>query len=71
MMILVLAIGGGLGWLTHITRIARAQREVVAAVESAGALAFYEWQYVNGEIDTEAEAPAPKWVFDRVGVDYF
>ena len=34
-------------------------------------MAFYEWQYVNGEIDTDAKPPAPKWLLDRLGVDCF
>jgi hypothetical protein len=71
LMIVVLMFGGGLGWVAHVARLARNQREVVATVTAAGTLAFYDCEYVDGEIDWEAKPPAPQWLLDRVGVDYF
>ena len=71
LMIVVLMFGGGLGWVAHVARLARNQREVVATVRAASTLAFYDWEYVDGEIDWEAKPLAPQWLLDRVGVDYF
>lgn len=42
MMILVLVVGGGLGW---IVRHARIQREALAGVKRAGGTAWYDWQW--------------------------
>ena len=64
LMVVVLIIGGLLGWVGYRARV---QREIVAAVERAGAQAFYDFQAPGAR-------PAwwqPKWLVDAVGVDYF
>ncbi len=71
LMVLVLLIGGGLGW---VVRGARIQREAVAAIENEGGV-YYDWQW-DLEKDTvldpsKARLSTPKWLIDWVGVDYF
>ena len=63
LMVLVLIVGGVLGWVGYRARV---QRQAVAAIERAGAKAFYDFQAPGGK-------PAwwqPKWLVDAVGVDY-
>ena len=68
MIVLVLVVGGWLGW---IVRSARIQREAVAAIEKAGG----EVEYGSGSTKTPTlkthELWAPKWAVDALGVDYF
>ena len=32
---------------------------------------MYDWQWKNGDFDPLGEPWAPKWLVDRIGVDYF
>ena len=68
MIVLVLVIGGWLGW---IVRSAGIQREAVAAIDQAGG----EVKYDSGSTRTPTlkthELWAPKWAVDALGVDYF
>ena len=68
LIVLVLVIGGGLGWLV---RSARIQREAVAAIKSAGGLVFYDGKWIDGVHDSAATTWAPRWLVDLVGFDYF
>jgi hypothetical protein len=68
LMILVLLLGGGLGW---IERSARIQRDAVAAIERTGAGDVYDWQLRNGTHNPKGKPWAPRWLVDRLGVDYF
>ena len=81
--VLVLAIGGGLGWAV---RGAKEQRDAVAAVAELNGSVTYdiEWrnatpnpyrrhswspmQLYDGRVD---EVPGLKWVIGHVGLDYF
>jgi internalin A len=65
LMVLVLAIGGGLGVMIQQARV---QREAVAAIVRAGGTVGYDWQWADGEYFTETP-PWPKWLVDTVGVD--
>jgi len=68
LIILVLAIGGWLGWMV---RSARIQREAVEAIQGAGGRIMYDWEWENG-YPTKNEGPwAPRWLVDRLGIDYF
>ena len=64
LIILVLVIGGGMGWLV---RSARLQRAAVAAITSAGGTVEYDWQ-ASG-----AAAPSwlSGWLAEHLGTDYF
>jgi hypothetical protein len=66
--VLVLVIGAGLGWLV---RGARIQREAVAAITSAGGTVYYDWERSNQKPIPGARPWAPRWLVDRIGVDYF
>ena len=63
LIILVLVIGGGMGWLV---RSARLQRAAVAAITSAGGTVEYDWQ-ASG-----AGAPSwlSGWLAEHIGTDY-
>jgi len=64
-MVLVLALGGGFGWVVHQ---AQEQRDAVAAIKKAGGDVVYDWQK---KLVREPGPWAPKWLVDRIGVDYF
>jgi len=57
LVILVLVIGTGLGW---IVRKAHVQRDAVAAIKNAGAIfVTYDWQHATGSKPTHGEPFAP------------
>jgi hypothetical protein len=68
LIVLVLVIGGGLGW---IVREARIQREAVAAIRKAGGTVLYDWQWRDGDLIPGGKPCAPGWLVDLIGVDYF
>ena len=82
LLVLVLAIGGGLGWTVHRANV---QRNAVAAIERAGGHVYYDWQCdPNGmplPVASASEgagvsvpnAPPhwPKALVKGLGVDYF
>jgi len=68
MIVVVLVIGAGLGWLV---RSARIQREAIAAIKRAGGSVEYNWEWGNGKIVKSGNPWASKWLTDRVGIDYF
>jgi internalin A len=63
LMALVLAIGGGLGWVAYRARV---QREVVAAIKAAGGSVDYGWDWP----EPRSYQP-PRWLMDALGPDYF
>ena len=78
-MILVLVLGGCLGWFAHLARQARIQRDAVAAITKIGGSALYEWQFDDKRFRLKPgtniianDVPGwPKWLLDRIGVDAF
>ena len=68
LIVLVLVIGGGLGW---IVREARIQRGAVAAIENAGGGVSYDWQWSNERSISGGKPWAPRWLVALIGVDYF
>jgi Leucine Rich repeat len=66
-MVLVLVLGGWLGWIVHRARV---QREVVAAVEREGGQVGYE---SDGDVYflPKRRIWAPRWLVDSLGIDYF
>jgi hypothetical protein len=73
-MVLVLIVGGWLGWAV---RSARRQREAVAAIRRTGGGITYRSQYLGGNVyghvyDHGAKPRwCPRWLADQVGIDYF
>jgi hypothetical protein len=49
---------------------ARIQREAVAAIERAGGEIMYDWQWKDNA-PVQGRPSAPRWLVDRVGIDYF
>jgi internalin A len=68
LIVLVLVIAIGLGW---IVRGARIQRQAVAAIEKAGGRASYDWEWNNETSIPRGKPWAPSWLTDLIGVDYF
>jgi hypothetical protein len=50
LMLLVLLIGGGLGWFVHLRHRAQMQHEAVAAVEKVGGSVLYNWQFEGNKV---------------------
>ena len=70
LMVAVMAIALGLGWYV---RAVRTQREAVAVIAKAGGSAAYDWEWGNYNpniISYNGKRRAPKWVADRLGIDY-
>jgi Leucine-rich repeat (LRR) protein len=70
LIILVLVIGGWLGWQV---RSARIQRESVAAIRRAGGGVTYGSQYLGGTRYDLGAKPwwCPRWLVGQVGIDCF
>ena len=79
LMVIVLVLGCGLGW---IVRSAKVQRDAVAAIVRGGGRVWYDWEVPRSRVQADGEfiggiprrkrvSPWPKWLFDRLGPDYF
>ena len=66
MIVLVLVLGGWLGW---IVRSARIQRDAVAAIRCADGFVWYDWEWCNGR-KFPGKPWAPDWLIRAIGVDY-
>jgi internalin A len=68
LIVVVLVIGAGLGWLV---RSARIQRDAVAAITAAGGSVEYDWERRNGRKIAGGKLWAPRQLVELLGVDYF
>jgi Leucine Rich repeat len=68
MIVVVLVIGGWLGW---IGRGAHIQHEAVAAITSVGGKVGHDWEWRDGTRISGGRPPAPAWVVNLIGVDCF
>jgi hypothetical protein len=68
LIVLVLVIEAGLGW---IVREADVQRNAVAAVKKNGGSVAYSWNFRDGISIPRGKPWAPRWLVDLIGVDYF
>ena len=68
LIVVVLIIGGCLGWLV---RGARIQRDAVAAIERGGGHVEYDWEWNDGGKIAGGVPRAPRWLVERIGVNYF
>jgi internalin A len=66
LIVLVLVLGGGLG---RMVRSAQIQREAVAAIQSAGGLVSYDWEWSNRKSTPSGKPWAPSWFTSLIGVD--
>jgi len=67
MIILVLALGAWLGW---ITRCARVQCDSVAAITRSGGFVCYDERLWSPRQSEGSGLLRPKWLVDLIGVDY-
>jgi hypothetical protein len=67
LMVLVLIVGGSLGWFIHRATV---QRDAVRAIEAAGGTVSYDFQQSPSFL-TPSKPPGPKWLVDRIGIDFF
>ena len=67
-MILVLVVGGGVGWLGHRVRV---RREAVAAITKAGGNLYYDYQMHGRSPIPGRQPPVPAWLTRSLGVDAF
>ena len=58
LIVLVLVIGLGLGWMVRTIRRARIQPEAVAAIRKARGNVLFDWQLKNGRYWRTAKPPA-------------
>jgi Leucine-rich repeat (LRR) protein len=72
MMIIVLGIGGVLGWVAHRAHV---QRDAVAAIttlrRNTRGIVYYDWQFAAAQGDKHAKPRGPKWLRDALGPDVF
>jgi Leucine Rich repeat len=68
LIVLVLLIGAGLGWLV---RRAHVQRDAIVAIRRAGGSVLYDWEWNNGKSVPGGIPWASKWLVDLIGIDYF
>jgi hypothetical protein len=71
LIVLVLTIGAGLGWMV---RRAQVQQDAVATIRRAGGTVGYKWELQDGVFlpaPQRAVPCAPGWLVDFVGLDYF
>jgi hypothetical protein len=68
LILLVVVLGTGLGW---IVRQAHIQRDAVAAISKAGGTVFYSWEIKDGNSHPGARPWAPSWLVELTGVDFF
>jgi hypothetical protein len=71
LIVVVIVIGVGLGWMVRTIRSARIQREAVAAVRTYPGYVFYDWEWSNGVFIRGGRPWAPKWLIDLIGIDFF
>jgi hypothetical protein len=67
-MVLVLVVGGGLGWFIHRASV---QRHAVKAIMAAGGKVNYDFQQYTRPINGKGKPSAPQWLVDLLGIDYF
>jgi Leucine-rich repeat (LRR) protein len=68
LIVFVLASGAGLGW---IVRSARIQRDAVVAITKNGGNYSYDWEWRDGKSIPGGIPLAPRWLVERIGIDYF
>ena len=68
LMILVLIVGGGLGWVAHRSHL---QRRAVAAVRGAKGSVSYDWQIKGNKFQKGKGPRGPAWLRRLVGDEPF
>ncbi len=68
LMILVLILGGGVGWVVHRVQV---KREAFAAVEKAGGNITLDWEWIDGRFVPKGNSWCPEWLINCLGNHYF
>jgi internalin A len=68
LILLVMVIAAGLGW---IVRSARIQREAVVAINGVRGGVAYDWEMSKGRYNPAAKPWAPRRLVELIGIDYF
>jgi hypothetical protein len=71
LLLLILVIGCGLGWIAWVARTGQAQRRTVAAIYQAGGWALYDVDWDEGPATITWKPRWPRSIVDRFGIDYF
>ena len=67
LIVAVLVLGGGLGWVVNRARV---HREAVAAIERAGGSVKYEWDFAGWQFNSGGEPAWLKWLLKNAGPNY-
>ncbi len=70
LLVLILVIGCGMGWMARVVRSGQAQRRAVAAVGQAGGWVVYDTQWDDGQQVSRWRPRWPRWLVDCAGVDF-
>ncbi len=70
LLLLILVIGCGLGWIARVARTGDIQRRAVAAINQAGGWVVYDTEWEEDQNTSTWKPRWPKWLVDQVGVDY-
>ncbi len=68
LLVVVLVIGGWLGWIVHKARV---QRDAVVAIRKLQGTVRYDWERKDGRTISNGKPWPPKWLLDQFGIDYF
>jgi Leucine Rich repeat len=73
LMVLMLVLGCGFGWLGMKVKQAREQREAVKAIRAVGGDVVYDYQeFADDFVVLHAPKPSsPEWLRERLGEDFF
>jgi hypothetical protein len=71
LLLLIVVIACGFGWLARVVRTGNVQRRSVAAIYQAGGWVVYDTTWDEGGTSSSWKPRWPDWLLDRLGVDYF
>ena len=71
LLLLILVIGCGLGWIARVVRLGQAQRSAVVAIYQAGGWVVYDTEWDDHPNEWIWKPRWPRWIVDQLGVDYF
>ncbi len=67
LVVLVLVLGGALGWIVSRVEV---QRRAVAVIEKSGGSVKYRWEWKDDGPNSSGQPQWPKWVLDHIGPNY-